>query len=130
MENGSCSGCIDVRFPVCLTLSDVEKAERSALGSAGCQFDGFMGDEPHITDENSDFVRKLLAVYERCEVEKGRCIAIGGGTYVHNIPGGVAFGVERGDTDYHMHGANEYITADELLKDAVIFAEAIAEICG
>ena len=130
MENGSCSGCIDVRFPVCLTLSDVEEAERSALGSAGCQFDGFMGDEPHITDENSDFVRKLLTVYERCEREKGRCIAIGGGTYVHNIPGGVAFGVERGDTDYNMHGANEYITADELLKDAVIFAEAIAEICG
>lgn len=130
MENGSCTGCIDVRFPVCLTLAQVEAAERKALADAGCTFDGYMGDEPHITDENSDFVQKLLKVYERCEGEKGHCIAIGGGTYVHNVPGGVAFGAERGDTDYHMHGANEFITVDELLKDAVIYAEAIAEICG
>ncbi len=130
MENGRCSGCIDVRFPVCLSLAKVEKAEREALSEAGCEFSGYMGDEPHITDENSDFVQKLLAVYEHCEGEKGHCIAIGGGTYVHNITGGVAFGVERGDTDYHMHGANEFITVDELLEDAIIYAEAIAAICG
>ncbi len=129
MENGSCEGCIDVRFPTCTTLKKVEDAERAALEKAGCTFDSFLGDEPHITDENSDFIRKLLSVYERCEGEKGKCIAIGGGTYVHNIKGGVAFGVERGDTDYHMHGANEFITVEELLKDAVIYAEAIAEIC-
>ena len=29
-----------------------------------------------------------------------------------------------------MHGANEWITTDELLKDAVIFAEAIIAVCG
>ena len=129
MENGGCNGCIDVRFPTCLTLAAVESAERAALNKAGCSFDGYMGDEPHCTDENSDFVRKLLEVYEDAEGGKGRCIAIGGGTYVHNIEGGVAFGVERGDTDYHMHGANEFITVDELLDDAVLFAEAIAAIC-
>ena len=130
MENGKCNGCIDVRFPVCLSLSDVEKAEREALEKAGCKFDGYMGDEPHITDADSDFVKALLSVYERIEGEKGKCIAIGGGTYVHNIEGGVAFGAERGDTDYHMHGANEFITVDELMKDALLFAEAIVEICG
>ncbi len=130
MERGKCEGCIDVRFPVCLSLAEVEKAERDALAKASCKFDSYSGDEPHITDEDTEFVKKLLKVYEDCEGEKGRCIAIGGGTYVHNIPGGVAFGVERGDTDYHMHGANEFITVDELLKDAVIIAEAIVEVCG
>ena len=130
MENGKLDGCVDVRFPLCRSLSDVENIERASFKRIGCTFDGFMGDEPHITDENSEFVRKLLSVYERVEGEKGRCIAIGGGTYVHNIEGGVAFGVERGDTDYHMHGANEFVTTDELLKDAVLFAEAIIEICG
>lgn len=130
MENGICSGCVDVRFPLNLTLAEVEAAESKALRTAGCGFDSYMGDEPHVVDADSDFVKKLLAVYERVEGEKGYCIAIGGGTYVHDIPGGVAFGVERGDTDYHMHGANEFITVDELLRDAVIYAEAIAEICG
>lgn len=130
MDRNGCSGTVDVRFPTCASLDFVEKAERAAYERAGCEFSGAMGDEPHCVDEDSDFVRTLLDVYERIEGEKGRCIAIGGGTYVHNIEGGVAFGAERGDTDYHMHGADEFVTVDELLKDAVLFAHAIAEICG
>lgn len=130
MENGECRGTVDVRFPTCLSLAEVEGKERSALNAAGCEFSGFMGDEPHCVDESSDFVQALLRVYERIEGEKGECIAIGGGTYVHNIEGGVAFGAERGDTDYHMHGADEFIPVDELLRDAVLYANAIIEICG
>ena len=130
MQDGECRGTVDVRFPTCLDLKAVEAKEREAIASAGCEFSGFMGDEPHCVDEDSEFVQALLRVYERVEGEKGHCIAIGGGTYVHHVEGGVAFGVERGDTDYHMHGADEFITVDELLKDAVLFAEAIAEICG
>ena len=130
MENGECSGCIDIRFPTCMTLHKVDTFLRKALSDAGFTAESIEGQAPHIVDENSEFVQKLLRVYERCEGEKGRCLAIGGGTYVHNVPGGVAFGVERGDTDYKMHGANEWITVDELLKDAIIFTEAIIEICG
>lgn len=130
MENGECTGVVDVRFPTCLNLTVVEEKERAALASAGCELDHFMGDEPHCVDEDSEFVQALLRVYERVEGEKGHCIAIGGGTYVHHVDGGVAFGVERGDTDYHMHGADEFITVEELLQDAVIFANAIVEICG
>ncbi len=130
MENGECAGCIDIRFPTCLKLSEVTAGLRGTLNSVGLADPDIDGSEPHVVDEDSELVRKLLAVYERCEGEKGHCIAIGGGTYVHNIPGGVAFGVERGDTDYRMHGANEFITVDELLKDAVLYAEAIIEICG
>ena len=51
-------------------------------------------------------------------------------THVHTVDGGVAFGVERGNTDYHMHGNDEFITEEELLKDAVLFACAIGDICG
>lgn len=130
MENGECHGTVDVRFPTCLSLAEVEKREREALCSVGCEFCGYMGDEPHCVDETSEFVKALLRVYERIEGEKGECIAIGGGTYVHNIEGGVAFGAERGDTDYHMHGADEFIPTDELLRDAVLYANAIIEICG
>ena len=130
MEDGRCSGTADIRFPVCCTLNGVDSALGKSLRNAGFTAKGLDGSEPHIVDENSEFVQKLLKVYERCEGEKGYCISTGGGTYVHNIPGGVAFGVERGDTDYHMHGANEFITVEELLKDAVIYAEAIIEICG
>ncbi len=130
MENGECKGTVDVRFPTCLDLKTVETKEREAFASAACEFSSYMGDEPHCVAEDSEFVQALLRVYELVEGEKGECIAIGGGTYVHNIKGGVAFGAERGDTDYHMHGANEFIPLDELLRDAVLYANAIIEICG
>ena len=125
IENNSVSGTIDVRFPTCKSLAFVEEKECAALNSAGLSFDSFMGDEPHVVPENSDFVSQLLEVYEENEGERGYCVAIGGGTYVHDIEGGVAFGAERGDTDYNMHGDNEFITADELLKDAALFAKVI-----
>lgn len=125
VDENRCSGMIDVRFPTCKRLSFVEEKERAALSSAGVSFESYMGDEPHIVPENSDFVRRLLEVYEENEGERGYCKAIGGGTYVHDIEGGVAFGAERGDTDYNMHGDNEFITTDELLRDAVLFAKVI-----
>ncbi len=128
--NGNVTGTVDVRFPTCEKLSLVEAKERAAFASAGLEFGGFMGDEPHVVSESDEFVQSLLRVYERVEGEKGHCVAIGGGTYVHNIEGGVAFGAERGSTDYHMHGDNEFITVDELLKDTVLFANVVVEICS
>lgn len=127
-ENG-CSGTVDVRFPCCKNLAFVDETERAAFAKIELEYERYMGDEPHITPENSDFIKTLLSVYEKIEGERGFCRAIGGGTYVHDIEGGVAFGAERGDTDYNMHGDNEFITLDELLKDAELFAEAIKEIC-
>lgn len=130
MEDGRISGCIDIRYPVKSRLSDVVVKLKTALNNAGLKYVKNMEEEPHYVPEDSEFVRTLLRVYEQVEGEPGRCIAIGGGTYVHTVEGGVAFGAERGDTDYHMHGNDEFITEEELLKDAVLFACAIAEICG
>ncbi len=130
MDRNSCEATLDSRFPSCLGRYDMEEKESAAMFTAGMSLVGYMCDEAHIVPEDDGFVKTLLEVYEQSEGERGRCIAIGGGTYVHNIDGGVAFGAERGDTDYHMHGDNEFITTDELLKDAALFAEAIVRICG
>lgn len=130
MHDGKISGCIDIRYPVCVELEDVVARLSAALEQAGVHYGRNMEEKPHIVPEDSEFVQKLLRVYSEVEGEPGRCIAIGGGTYVHTVEGGVAFGVERGDTDYHMHGNDEFITEEELLKDAVLFACAIVDICG
>ncbi|MDE7230541.1 MAG: Sapep family Mn(2+)-dependent dipeptidase [Oscillospiraceae bacterium] len=130
MDMDCCEATIDSRFPSCLGRYDMEEKESAAMINAGMTLSGYMCDEAHIVSEDDEFVKTLLEVYEESEGERGHCIAIGGGTYVHNIEGGVAFGAERGDTDYHMHGDNEFITADELLKDAALFAKAIVRICG
>ena len=130
MPSGECEGTVDIRFPTCVDLQTVKDKLCAVLESHKLKCEIVIGNEPHVVSEDTEFVKQLLSVYERVEGEKGRCIAIGGETYVHNIEGGVAFGAERGDTDYHMHGANEFITVEELLKDAVLFAHAIIEVCG
>ena len=130
MQNGNVTGCIDIRYPVSADLPDVVAKLSAALENCGLHYGKNIEEQPHCVPEDSEFVQKLLKVYSEVEGEPGHCIAIGGGTYVHTVEGGVAFGVERGDTDYHMHGNDEFITEDELLKDAVLFACAIADICG
>jgi succinyl-diaminopimelate desuccinylase len=84
---------------------------------------------PHCTDENSEFVKTLLNSYEAVTGLKGQCMAIGGGTYVHHIEGGVAFGCAMPGIDYRIHGANEFMPVNDLINSAKIFALAILRLC-
>ena len=128
-ENGRIYGGIDIRFPLDRKKAEIGGIICDALESAGFTVDSCEGVEPHCTDENSTFVQTLLKTYERVTGDKGRCIAIGGGTYVHEIEGGVAFGAEFPNEDGHMHSPDEFITVANLLKNAEIMAESIAELC-
>lgn len=123
-------GAVDVRFPFGRTKAGVSEIICKKLENAGLTVDKCTGVEPHYTDENSGFVQSLNRVYERITGKKGGCITIGGGTYVHEIDGGVAFGAEYEGGSGNMHGADEFITEESLLLNAEIMAEAIKEICG
>lgn len=118
----------DTRFPVCVTGETVTHTITAALSPLTVEV--MMCDEPHHTDENSPFVRTLLRVYEEVTGNPGECLAIGGGTYVHHIEGGVAFGATFPGVDVHMHGAEEFIHKQHLLLDAEMMALAIVELCG
>ena len=86
--------------------------------------------EPHHVDGNSHFVQTLLKVYEEYSGRKGECQSMGGGTYVHNLKNGVAFGAALPETDNRMHGADEFAVLDELLLSAKIFAQVIVDLCS
>ena len=86
--------------------------------------------EPHHVPENSDFIKTLLEVYRQVTGEKGYCVSIGGGTYVHETETGVAFGAEFPGEENNMHGADEFISEESLLKNAKIFAAAIVRLCS
>lgn len=118
----------DIRFPICCTGDNIIKIMQDKLAPIQC--DVIMCDEPHYTDENSEFVQTLLKVYEHVTGRKGECLAIGGGTYVHHIEGGVAFGATFPETDVHMHGADEFMKLEHLMLDAEMMALAITELCG
>lgn len=84
---------------------------------------------PHVVPEESPFIQTLLQAYETVTGLKGRCAAIGGGTYVHHLKNGVAFGAVGETTDTHMHGADEFMLIEELKQAAKIYALSIAELC-
>ena len=54
---------------------------------------------------------------------------MGGGTYVHNLKNGVAFGAAMPGTDNRMHGADEIAVEEDLLTSAKIFAQVIVDLC-
>ena len=118
----------DTRFPVCCTGQSVTDGIAAAVSPLKSEV--LMCDEPHHTDENSPFVQTLLRIYEEVTGNPGECLAIGGGTYVHHIEGGVAFGAIFPGEDIHMHGAEEFIRKDALLLDAEMMALAIMQLCG
>ncbi len=122
-------GWIDIRFPVCENVDSVVSKLEASVNTIGFDLKAG-GAEPHYVDSNSDFVKELLSVYEDVTGNKGECIAIGGGTYVHHTEGGVAFGAEFPGEDNHMHGADEFMTIDSLLLNTKIFATAIERVCN
>ena len=128
-ENGKGTGKVDIRFPVCDNMKKISDKLSASLSQYGFEIIDIQGDEPHHVDENSEFVQKLLKVYNECTGNDAYCKAIGGGTYVHNTKGGVAFGAVFPGEENNMHGADEFMLLDNLILNAKIFANAIISIC-
>ena len=119
----------DVRAPLCATPENTKAVVEKVFGDLGWECRGEFH-AAHAVDEGSPFIQTLLETYEEFSGRKGYCEAIGGGTYVHEIPGGVAFGAGEHDFDSHLHGANERASIRQLLMTAEIYASVIAKICG
>lgn len=117
-------------FKFCGIREEINSTAEKTLSGCGFNYRCIMGSQAHYVDENSQLVRTLLDVYESVSGEKGYCIAIGGGTYVHNTQGGVAFGAELPGKEYNMHCADEFTVPEEMIMNSVMAAAAIAEICG
>ena len=86
--------------------------------------------KPHCVPGDSDFVKTLLGSYERYTGIKGEPLSTGGGTYVHELERGVAFGCMVPEVDNHMHGDDEFMVIDQLVMSAKIFADAIIKVCN
>lgn len=84
---------------------------------------------PHHVPAETPFVQTLLRCYEDWTGRPGKCLAIGGGTYVHELKNGVAFGAAMPGVDNRMHGADEFAVIDDLVTTGKIYAQAILELC-
>lgn len=122
-------GCFDSRCPLCADDDNVLKPAKAAMRAHGITLLSEALDPPHHVSGDSEFVRTLNRCYEEWTGKEGGCVAIGGGTYVHHLKNGVAFGAAMPETENRMHGPDEFAVVDELLASAKIFAQVIAELC-
>lgn len=129
MDETGLRGQFDSRVPICATKANCADVAETAFARYGFTLTGEMA-EPHHTPADSDFVRTLLRCYENYTGLKGECLAIGGGTYVHSIPGGVAFGCSFPGFNTFLHGPDERARISDLMTSAKIFAQVIVELCG
>ena len=120
----------DSRTPACADATDLPGMVRSAFDREGISMTNSAVSRCHHTPEDSPFVQTLLRVYEDYTGNAGECLAIGGQTYAHEIPGGVAFGCGLPGIDNSVHGANEFIGIEQLVISAKMFAAVILEICS
>ena len=120
----------DSRVPVMGTKENCQDVAEKNIQAAGFTFDTPGMVPPHRVAGDSDFVQTLLGSYEKVTGLKGECLAIGGGTYVHELKNGVAFGAILPDIDTHMHGADEFMDIDNIMIATKVFADAIWELCG
>ncbi len=128
MDETGFSGQYDSRVPICANDDNCRKVVEAFLGELGFTVTGQMR-PGHHTPAEGEFVSTLMACYEEVSGLKAECLSMGGGTYVHNIPGGVAFGPGFPGYDSREHGANERAQLSDMLKAAQIYALAIARLC-
>ena len=124
------TGNFDSRTSACADEVDLCDMTRTALEREDIAPTSLVHTNSHHTPENSPFVQTLLRVYSEYTGKPGKCLKIGGQSYVHGVPGGVAFGCAMPGIEYNIHAANESIGVEELIISAKMFARVIIEMCS
>jgi len=123
------SGNFDSRTPACADTIDLLGKTKAIIEREGMEVTYHEITGCHHTPEETPFVQKLLHIYEEYTSQPGKCVSMGGLTYVHDIEGGVAFGVAMPDDDNRAHGVDEFISIEQLITSAKMFTQAIIDMC-
>lgn len=121
----------DCRSPLCANDQNMKYTAMQASAKKGLALKDVPMKKPHHVPADTPFVKTLLHSYEKFTgVKDAKPLAIGGGTYCHEMKNGVAFGCTMPGTDNRMHGNDEFAVVDELVVSVKIFADAIINLCG
>ncbi|GAP15710.1 dipeptidase, putative [Longilinea arvoryzae] len=123
------SGRFDSRTPLCATRENSLDVVAQRFAGLGIALESKVT-APHHTSCDSPFIQTLLKTYEQYTGRKGFCESTGGGTYVHHIDGGVAFGAMMPGFESKMHGADEHASIADLVTASKVFTQVIADVCG
>lgn len=121
---------VNVRYPVTSTYQEVLNGLQKELAGTGIEFKDGGQLDPLYIPKDDELVAKLMAVYHELTGDDSDPIAIGGGTYAREIPKAVAFGPLFPGQPELAHQKDEYISLDDLILNAKIYAQAIIALAG
>jgi succinyl-diaminopimelate desuccinylase len=128
MDENSATLILNLRYPVTNKLEDMMNPFNSRIEGTGIKIEKFEHQEPLFFSPDSPIIKALQKVYTEQTGEEAKLVSIGGGTYAKEMPNTVAFGpMFPGEPDT-IHKRNEYITIDNLIKNAKIYAHALYEL--
>ena len=124
------SAQFDSRCPICANDQNMKHVILFNCAKHGLVLEDTPMKKPHHVPAESPFIQTLLGAYIKYTGDvDAKPLAIGGGTYCHEMKNGVAFGCTMPGTDNHMHGNDEFVVVDELVASVKIFADVIASLC-
>jgi len=128
MDDNSATMTLNLRYPVTNKLEDMMNPFNDKIDGTGIRIEKFQHQEPLYFSPDSPIIKTLQKVYTEQTGNEAKLVSIGGGTYAKEMPNIVAFGpMFPGEPDT-IHKPNEYITIDNLIKNAKIYAHALYEL--
>ena len=118
---------INYRYPVTFSYADCGPRFNKAFTDAGFVVEREFHKEKLYIPEDSELVKTLLRVYKDQTGLDGEATCIGGGTYAKALPNILAFGPVFPGDEVREHKPDEYITIENLMKNAQIIAAAMYE---
>ena len=86
--------------------------------------------EAHFVSPDGPLVRTLLEVWEEVTGESALPVAIGASTQAQLFPDGVDFGPALTMGAYRGHGPDEFMTIDEIERNAELTIAALWRLAG
>ena len=128
MDRNSASITLNLRYPVTNKLEDMMDPFNKKINGTGLKIEKFVHQKPLYFSPDNPIIKTLQKVYTEQTGEEAKLLSIGGGTYAKEMPNIVAFGpMFPGEPDT-IHKQNEYITIDNLIENAKIYAHALYEL--
>lgn len=128
LDNKGAEITVNIRYPVTISKEEVFTGIRAELEGTGVELEEGEHMEPLYVPKDDPLVTKLMKVYQEFTGDRREPITIGGGTYARAIERAVAFGPLFPGQVELAHQRDEYISIDDLILNAKIYANAIIEL--
>ncbi|HZK02690.1 MAG TPA: dipeptidase PepV [Anaerovoracaceae bacterium] len=120
---------VNIRYPVTLNEERVYSQMMPFLDKYEIGVVKTNHQPPIYIPADSPLIETLMGVYRKHTGDtESKPLVIGGGTYARAMENAVAFGMAFPDEPELAHQKNEYITIDNFVKAAKIFADSIYEL--